>query len=491
MVTTEHILVVDDSTTVRRVVEQALRAAGYAVTTLPSGERALAEMASLSPQLILLDFAMPGMNGYQVAKALAERGELRAPVILMCTRGDQLPEHLLRPLGIVDSITKPFAPEAAVAVVAYALENHGARQHRTSHVAGTPEELRSRKGEPNGSLKAHRAEEGHRDAEDVAAAAAFSDLTRVLADALFTRGIDDADALAGNITEQVRQGLQGALMRELVVRELGPDALKSPMPALYGDLSVVALPEVLQLLKFQGQTGVLEVSLGDARYEAIFRAGRVLSVRSRNAKAALRLGHYFVACGAVSKTDLDELLRRPHGGKAIGERLVEEGLIDQETLVRALGEQAEDLMFEMLRARRGIFGLRRLAAIDATTATTPGEAERDDGPTVRTGPPQATSATGFSVDGLLFESLRRIDEWSVFEKEVPSFDAVFRRTDKTDPAGLTDDETRVLELLRRAPGRKVRELVGEGQLRPFHLCRSLYRLVVLGHVVREDSGTSD
>jgi CheY-like chemotaxis protein len=466
-----RILIVDDSPTIRRVVDNALTAAGHEVSALPDGERALAEAAAFGPDLILLDFMMPGTNGYQVAKALAERGEVKAPVILMCTRSDQLPEQLLRPLGVVDFITKPFSPDAVVALVAHALEQHGVRALiEPTPFAGVPEE------EPEDMehnmpdlARPPLSGEGPELDDDLAAAAALSDLTRVLADALFVRGIDDADSLAGNVTNQVRQGLQTALMRELVARELGAEALRRPMPTLCGDLAAVPLPEVMQLLKFQGQTGVLEVSLGEARFEAAFRDGRIVSIRARNLRGGLRLGHYFVSRGSLSRAQLDEVLKEP-GSSALGERLLEKGLIDHELLRAALGAQAEDLMYEMLRARRGVFGLRRGADLVR---------EVPEGP-------------GFSVDGLLLEGLRRIDEWSVIEKEVPSFEARFRRGREADEEGLSDDERRVFLALPTLGARAARDLIPDLEIRPFDVCKLLYRLIVMKRAVRvEDDAPAE
>lgn len=466
MHTSAHILVVDDSPTIRRVVEQALRAVGYEVTSLGGGEQALAEVPRTKPDLLLLDFMMPGMNGYQVAKALSERDALDAPVVLMCTRGDHLPEQLLRSLGIVDTITKPFAPEAVVELVGYALERHAERREKGSTpVGGVLDEETEELAVTRPDLRALApTSEGALDG-DVAAAAALKDLTRVLADALFARGIDDADSLASNITAQVRQGLSSALLRELVAREIGTDALRRPTPSLYGDLAAVPLPEVLQLLKFQGQTGILEVSLGDARFEAAFRDGRIVAIRSRNARAELRLGQYFLSRGSLTKEQLEEALKEPAQGKAIGQRLLERGLIDHDALTSALGAQAEDLMYEMLRARRGIFGLRRgTAALEGLPTTGP----------------------GFSVDALLLEGLRRIDEWAVIEKEVPSFDARYRRARSASAEGLEGDEARVFEVLPAEGSRAVRELFPDVPLRPYDVCRVLYRLLMLGRAVRVD-----
>lgn len=460
--TTPRILVVDDSPTIRRVVEQALHVAGYAVTQAQDGVSALSEADAAQPDLILLDFMMPGMNGYQVIKALSERQELSdVPVVLMCTRTDQVPEEALRNLGIVDYITKPFSPEAVQAVVSYSLEKHGLRRREeTTPVMGLPDELALAD-----AVTAHDVgafEEPPSLDDDLAAAAALSDLSRVLADALYARGIDDADTLANSICHQVQKGLSSALLSELVRRQLGTDVLKRTVPALYGDLSEVPLPEVLQLLKFQGQTGVLEVALGKARYEAAFRDGRIVAVRARDPRGDLRLGHYFVMQGALSKADLDEVMKEPSDGKALGQRLLERELIDAEQLREALGAQAQDLVYEMLRAKRGVFGLRR------------GEEHL----------PSAHASPGFSVDALLFEGLRRIDEWNVIEKEVPSFDVHVARSEGAAEDDLSPEEQEVLRLLPPGVTLAVRDVIAESGERAFDVCKLLYRLIMLKRVHR-------
>jgi CheY-like chemotaxis protein len=469
-----RVLVVDDSPTIRRVVENALTAAGHEVTAISGGEEALAAVPEMKPDLILLDFLMPGMNGYQIAKALHERGEISCPVVLMCTRNDELPEQLLRPLGVVDYITKPFSPEAVVALVEYAISKYSPENldATTPFLQGYSEE-----GDETEELEATSPDIAPPplpgDAadldDDIAAAAALNDLMRVLADALFARGIDDADSLSRNICTQVRQGLSTALLSKLLRRELGSSALRRPAPSLYGDLAAVPLPEVLQLLKFQGQTGVLEVSLADARFEAAFKEGRIVAIRARSTRGELRLGQYFISAGKITRERLDEILAEPADGRALGQRLVDLGIIDQEQLKGALGAQAEDLMYEMLRSKRGMFGLRREATF---------EAELDSSP-------------GFSVDSLLFEGLRRIDEWSVIEKEVPSFDARYRKADSADTDRLSDDEVKLFELLPTMGARSVRDLIADSELRPFEVCKLLYRLIMLGRARRVDANSGE
>src|SRR6185312_10119735 len=118
----ELVLVIDDSPTITKVVQLVLTKAGYRVQTAADGEQGLQAVRAQRPDLILLDFVMPRMNGYQFCRELTADAKLRdIPVILMSAKGDQVGERFVKVMGIVDYITKPFSPEAITAVVQHAI----------------------------------------------------------------------------------------------------------------------------------------------------------------------------------------------------------------------------------------------------------------------------------------------------------------------------------------------------------------------------------
>lgn len=462
-----RVLVVDDSPTIRRVVSQVLRQAGYDVSTAEDGDTGLAEARATSPDLILLDFIMPGMNGMQFVKHLDAEDGGRAPIVLMSTRTDQVPEGALKNLGVVDSITKPFSPEAILAVVSYCLDKFGVQKRaETTRVTKLAEidKFEEEATTPGVALADLHSSEQDRDRADQA----LRDIARLVADALVSRGVPDADALATTICADLRASL--------AAHQLG-DVLRGPQPSLSGDLAGVPLPEVLQLLKFQGQTGVLDVSLEGMRaggppmrFEVAVKNGLVVAVRARDSRVDLLLGNYFLGAGYVSRAQLDAVLSRAPEGepKPVGQRLVEAGLVTTEQLRRCVGAQAQDLMVELLRARRGFFALRRGDDLLPATHISP----------------------GFSVDMLLFESLRRIDEWGVIEKHVPSFSAAFT-LHSDDIHDLAPDEIEVLSLFRDGQSLTVHDVLRISSLRAFDACKLLYRLSMLRRLRRvDDGGTS-
>src|SRR5690606_28600375 len=126
----ELVLVIDDSPTITKVVQLVLTKAGYQVQTAADGEQGLASVRAQRPDLILLDFVMPRMNGYQFCRELVADAKLRdIPVVLMSAKGDQVGERFVKVMGIVDSITRPFSPEAITAVVQHTIGKYGKPGH--------------------------------------------------------------------------------------------------------------------------------------------------------------------------------------------------------------------------------------------------------------------------------------------------------------------------------------------------------------------------
>jgi putative two-component system response regulator len=93
----------------------------YTVYPIPSGEQAFVILKKVTPDLILLDIEMPGLDGYDVIKRLKQTPETKEiPVIFLTSRTDPGNELEGLNLGAVDYITKPFSPILLV----QRIENH-------------------------------------------------------------------------------------------------------------------------------------------------------------------------------------------------------------------------------------------------------------------------------------------------------------------------------------------------------------------------------
>ncbi|KAJ3672284.1 hypothetical protein LUZ60_007005 [Juncus effusus] len=107
-----HVLAVDDSSIDRAVISRVLRNFKYRVTTVDSAERALEVLESEpSFNMIITDYCMPEMNGYELLRRIKESRELREiPVVIMSS--EYVPNRISRCLeeGAQDFLIKPVRP---------------------------------------------------------------------------------------------------------------------------------------------------------------------------------------------------------------------------------------------------------------------------------------------------------------------------------------------------------------------------------------------
>jgi DNA-binding response OmpR family regulator len=425
------ILVVDDSATVLRVVEFVLAQAGYEVLCVEHGKDVVYEARRQRPDLIFVDFSMPEVSGYDVCRMLGEDPELEAvPIVIMSTRGDTIGERFVRDIGVVDHITKPFAPEALLAVV----------QHTLRKTFGTDPSLRRR---------------------SVVTSAAPEPLVKPTAGLaqLVAKGLGGV-VRGRNVEERIAERIEAVLDTDAAkdelrsaVRDLGGG------PALTGDLSRVPLAEVLQMLSLQRQSGILTVSHGKRLISIAFKEGRVRLVTGENLTREFLLGTILVREKLIEPRELELFLANRKGTRRrLGQQVVKLGYMTQTELVRALQRQSSELMYELLRWGAGRFELDKPAQL-------PDEVLEFD--------------LGMSMDELLMEGFRRVDEWGLIESVLPSFDTKPRRVpgglEHVGPQGLNADEQGVYDKVDgQRTAQEIVEQVGAGA---FEVARLLYRLI--------------
>jgi DNA-binding response OmpR family regulator len=310
-----HLLVIDDSPTVLKVIEMALSEAGYRVSTAPDDDVGLAliQEGRAAPDLILLDGLIPDRDAAEICRRFAGDQTLaRVPVVVMMARGqgDDVEQRFAKAPNVVDTIGKPFSPEALQAVV--------------SHVVGrstSPDPAKADGGTAQGSVRAAVEEALSRSADSsvVAEARAFAAAGQVLA----------------------------------------------------GDLATIAISEVLEMLAGDARTGVLRVvnTRMNARIELYLREGRIDFAAAVGAPDELLFGRFVVGAGDVAPQRLDEVLaaraRATGPLPPFGADLVARGLISAEARVQAITRQTTELACETLRWGVGFFQFRLTEALPA------------------------------------------------------------------------------------------------------------------------------
>ena len=113
------ILIVDDSLFICRLLDSRLRANDYTVISAMNGEEALQKAHKELPDLMLLDVAMPKMDGFELASRLrADVVTKDIPIIMVTARGGQKDkDRAFSELGVQGYIVKPFTPEILLSAI--------------------------------------------------------------------------------------------------------------------------------------------------------------------------------------------------------------------------------------------------------------------------------------------------------------------------------------------------------------------------------------
>ena len=110
-----HILIVDDSPTIRRMVKASLAGSGERLEFVEaaSGLEAIERLALDRVDLVVLDLNMPDMHGLEVLGFVRSHQKYRhVPIIVLTTRGDEASRTAALEAGATVYMTKPFAPDA-------------------------------------------------------------------------------------------------------------------------------------------------------------------------------------------------------------------------------------------------------------------------------------------------------------------------------------------------------------------------------------------
>ncbi|TKD13026.1 DUF4388 domain-containing protein [Polyangium fumosum] len=453
MASAARVLVIDDSPTILKVVSAILARNGYEPTTARDGVAGL-ELIRKGPKfdLVLLDFVMPRMNGYQFCRELRSDATHRTlPVVLMSAKGDKIRGTFVQQTGAVDAITKPFDARALVTVVEGALAKtaEGRSPRPVPEGQKMPEEevLPVESMRPSMHIRHARQRASVEFAQQVANAV----VPAILAISPEDRASEAAvmAAVARAMTPDILASLS------LTVKDLDPgDGVRE---AMSGDLSVVALAEILQVLGMQRQTGVLHVTNNRTSITISMRQGQIDFVQSRGATEEYRLGRYFLEKGALSRDQLDTLLADLRGSnKLLGEEVVARGIVTREELVDILTKQSSELIYDMLRWPYGRFSFTK----------EPFRPEAD------------MAKLTLGVSALVLEGFRRVDEWRLMEgtihfDQVPVIDPF--ALEGLSPGQLARPERLVLDAVNGQ--RTVSEVVKESTVGSFDAVKIIYQFL--------------
>jgi tetratricopeptide (TPR) repeat protein len=232
--------------------------------------------------------------------------------------------------------------------------------------------------------------------------------------------------------------------------------------AIRGSLREASLPDVLQLLSMGKKTGCLSVTHKSNFGYIYFNKGRICYASIVNRRD--RLGDMLVKTGVISQAQLEAAieLQDRRRERRLGELLVELGALSQQQLHDAINVQIQEAVYFLFTWNQGTFNF-----------------EAD------VSPDQHDFVVSINPESLLLEGARRVDEWELIEKKVPSFDIVFERDRmrlaETDVA-LNAEWRSVLDMV--DGNRDVQRIIDDSGQVEFEVGKALYGLLNAGFIHR-------
>jgi len=119
----DTILIVDDDTRLSAMLADYLSGNGYAVHRAATGEAGLAEIGRLSPDAVVLDVMLPGIDGFETCRRIRAASDV--PVLMLTAKGEETDRIVGLELGADDYLPKPFSPRELVARLKAILRRRG------------------------------------------------------------------------------------------------------------------------------------------------------------------------------------------------------------------------------------------------------------------------------------------------------------------------------------------------------------------------------
>ena len=411
------ILVIDDSLTIRKLLEMSLVRAGHKVVLAASGAEGVALARSTAPRLILLDFVLPDRRGVEVcAELAADPATANIPVVVMSAKGDADVRTAFKGHApVAEFVAKPFAPAAIVHTVETVLRRPATGSHtRMAAVART-----------------------------VAPVIAAVVPEPVPASTPVVEVV--AEAVPAEIPPVAVAALEPRRQTQFQVPPAAP--VQEPAP-LAGTTTLVPVPALVRLLATLGRTGELVLGTGNSALSLFCDHGELVLVTVAGTlavEAAASAGVSVGATGPVTDGEIPGVIP----------------LIEQ-----ACGAEAPAVLHRM-----GVAALTAAAAGDQRPFTW-----HDLAPL----PPEVVrNGRTITADQLALERLRQVDDWSQIEMEVAGLDQVCARAaalrERLPALSLNDTERRVLNLVNGR--RSVRAIVDASALSTFEVFHALFRLI--------------
>ena len=233
--------------------------------------------------------------------------------------------------------------------------------------------------------------------------------------------------------------------------------------ALVGNLRDFGLSEFLYLVDRGYKTGRLTLQKPGDRAELYFQTGKLVYANHFNQEE--RLGDMLVRMGRITQEQCNIALRIQHTqepNKPLGIILVSRGMVTTEEINKSVRVQIEEITYSLFGWNDGDFRFEPDVA-----------------------PPPESIIIPLSIENIIMEGTRRIDEWTRIRDKIPSLDVIVRFSDqpyeRAKSVNLTQDEWRIFARINGAA--TIRQIASQTGLGEFEAARIIYGFLAAGLVI--------
>ncbi|PKL52275.1 MAG: hypothetical protein CVV37_02175 [Nitrospira bacterium HGW-Nitrospira-1] len=325
-----RVLVIDDSLIMQKLAGVVLAEAGYEVFTAKDGEEGLKTAEDVLPSLILVDFIMPKINGYQFCKMINSNQLLKdIPIILITAKGKDVGEKFTEKFGIVDYFIKPFQPEDLLEKV-------------------------------NSALKAREAVEV---VETAKIAAAGGEDTKPVLPAY-------SDTDIGEVVDKIIRGyfyneFSFLIQKSMtdILKQAG--VIKAGGIILSGDISDFSLFDIFQLIDTAKATGKLFIHAHTMSSEIYFEQGNIVYASTSRGEKAVLTGDLLEKRKNIPKEVFNQVVRKAkETGVPILRAFINEGVLTANDITAILKERIEAAIYSTMELEDGNFFFEKIPVPD-------------------------------------------------------------------------------------------------------------------------------
>lgn len=234
--------------------------------------------------------------------------------------------------------------------------------------------------------------------------------------------------------------------------------------ALRGNIETFYLASIFQLLCNDQKTGILKLRSGEKKVDVFFQEGQI--VHATGSEKDMRLGHLLRTQGVLSGDDLQKMVElAAESNESLGRILVKKGYISSDALKKFVQHNVKEILYNLFLWKKGEF-------------------EYVDQP-VDLGKECLTSINPMEI---ILEATRRIDEWSILQKHIPSSKVVFRLCEqvegKNEEIKLNANEWRILSLVDGT--RTIEQVAQDSGYDEFAVYKIIHSLIASGLIEKSE-----